>query len=51
MLNYLWSFLIILSIVCGIFTNKTELTASAILVGCKMSLDFLISIAGIMCLL
>lgn len=49
MLNYLWSFLIILSIVCGIFTNKTELTASAILVGCKMSLDFLISIAGIMC--
>lgn len=48
MLNFLWSFLIILSIVCGIFTNRTELTASSILVGCKMSLDFLISIAGIM---
>lgn len=48
MLNHLWSFLIIFSIMCSFFTNRVEATASAILTGCKMSTDFLISIAGVM---
>ena len=47
MLNYLWSFLIVISIFFGIFTNKIESTASAILTGCKISVEFLISIVGI----
>lgn len=48
MLNYLWSFLMILSIICCFFTGKIENVASAILSGAESSVSFLISIAGIM---
>ncbi len=48
MINYLWSSLMLISIICSFFNGKVNLTCEAILTGSKTSIDFLISIAGVM---
>ena len=48
MINYLWAFIMIFSIVCGFFTGKIDNVCEAILLGAKNSVDFLTFIVGTM---
>ena len=50
MLNYIWSFMIIVSFVCASFSGKLPEMSSAMLAGAEDAVKLAISIAGIMAL-
>ncbi len=49
MLNYIWSVMIILSVICGIFTGKINELSSALMTGAESAVAMTISLMGIMC--
>lgn len=50
MLNYIWGFIVIISIICAIFTGKISSLSSGILTGASDAVNLLISLAGMMSL-
>lgn len=50
MLNYIWAVIILVSIVCAIFTGNIEALSSAILTGASDAINLIITMAGMMSL-
>lgn len=50
MLNYIWGFMIVISIVVSLFTGKVEETAAGAAEGAAAAIESCISLLGIMCL-
>lgn len=50
MMNYIWSFLILFSIICGIFTGKINSLSAAVLEGANDAVKLIISLIGMMAL-
>ena len=50
MLNYLWSGLVIISIICSIFLGNTETLSKALIDSGSSSIELILTMAGIMCL-
>lgn len=50
MLNYIWSGLIIASIICSVFLGNTEELSTALLNSGASSIELIMKMAGIMCL-
>lgn len=50
MLNYIWGFMMIISVVCAVATGRIEKLSSSILEGASSSIDLVISLTGMMCL-
>ena len=50
MLNYVWGFLIIISVLASIFLGNTNELSSALIDSGKDSIELIITMAGIMCL-
>ncbi len=50
MLNYLWSGLVIISIICSIFLGNTESLSKALIDSGASSIELILTMAGIMCL-
>ena len=50
MINYIWSAFLVISITCGIITNKTRQLSNAIMTGASDAISLVISIAGMMAL-
>lgn len=50
MLNYLWSFLVVISIICSIFLGNTENLSNALIDSGASSIELILTMAGIMCL-
>ncbi len=50
MLNYLWSGLVVISIICSIFLGNTENLSDALINSGASSIELLLTMAGIMCL-
>ena len=48
MIGIVWAFIMILSVICAIFTNKIDLLCNAILNGARQSIDIVIMISGAM---
>ena len=46
MTNYIWAFMIIISVLCSIFTGKTEQLSSALLCGAEKAVQLLIKLFG-----
>ncbi len=49
MLNYIWAVMIILSVICGIFTGRINELSSALMTGAENAVSMTISLMGIMC--
>lgn len=49
MLNYVWSFLLLISVVCSIFTGHIKETGEAIIAGAGEGVRLMLDMAGIMC--
>ncbi len=50
MLNYLWSGLVVISIICSIFLGNTENLSDALINSGASSIELILTMAGIMCL-
>ena len=50
MLNYIWSGMIIIAIICSVFTGRVEEISSALIEGASEGVSLTISLMGIMCL-
>ena len=50
MLNYLWSGLIVISIICSIFLGNTQTLSKALIDSGASSIELILTMAGIMCL-
>jgi len=50
MLNYIWSFMIIISFVCACFTGRLSEVSSAMIEGAEAAVTLAISISGVMAL-
>ncbi len=50
MLNYLWSGLVIISIICSIFFGNTQTLSKALIDSGASSIELILTMAGIMCL-
>lgn len=50
MLNYVWSGLVIISIICSVFLGKTEDLSKALVDSGASSIELIITMAGIICL-
>ncbi len=50
MLNYVWSFIVILSIICSIFLGNTENLSAAFIDSAADAVELIITLAGIICL-
>lgn len=50
MLNYIWGFMMIVSVACAVATGRIEKLSSSILEGASSSIDLVISLTGMMCL-
>ncbi len=50
MLNYIWGFIILISIICAIFTGNMEALSNSILVGASDAINLVITMAGMMSL-
>ena len=50
MINYIWSAFLVISITCGIITNKTRQLSNSIMTGASDAISLVISIAGMMAL-
>ncbi len=50
MLNYLWSFLVVISIICSVFLGNTENLSNAVIDSGASSIQLILTMAGIMCL-
>lgn len=50
MLNYIWGFMIVISIIVSLFTGKVEETAAGAAEGAAAAIESCISLLGIMCL-
>jgi spore maturation protein A len=50
MLNYLWSGLVIISIICSIFLGNTQTLSKALIDSGASSIELILTMAGIMCL-
>lgn len=50
MLNYIWGFMIVISIVVSLFTGRVEETAAGAAEGAAAAIESCISLLGIMCL-
>ncbi|MDP4119471.1 MAG: nucleoside recognition domain-containing protein [Bacillota bacterium] len=50
MMNYIWGGIMLISIVCAVFTGRVEAVSQAALDGAKSAVDLLITMLGMMCL-
>lgn len=50
MLNYVWSFIVILSVICSIFLGNSEGLSSAFMDSAASAIELIITLAGIICL-
>lgn len=50
MLNYIWAGMVIVAIVCSIFTGKTSEVSSAVISGAGEGISLTISLMGLICL-
>ena len=50
MLNYIWGFIILISIICAIFTGNMEALSNSILVGASDAINLVITMASMMSL-
>ena len=50
MLNYIWGFIILISVICAIFTGNIEPLSNSILTGASDAINLLITMAGMMSL-
>ncbi len=50
MLNYIWSFIVVLSIVCSVLLGNTENLSNALINSGASSIELILTMAGIMCL-
>ena len=48
-LNYIWGFMILVSVITAIFTGRVDETVNAVFEGAQSSVSTLISFAGVMC--
>lgn len=48
-MNYIWSGMVIISLICAAFSGRLDETAAAALEGADASVKFLISLAGALC--
>ena len=49
MLNYLWAVMMIIAVICGIFTGKITDVSGALMTGAEDAVAMTISLMGIMC--
>lgn len=50
MLNYIWSALVIISVICSVFLGNTENLSNAIVDSGASAIELLLTMAGVMCL-
>lgn len=50
MMNYIWGALIIISVICGLITGKTQELSNSVLSGTSDAISLIISISGMMAL-
>ena len=50
MLNYIWAFMMLISVFCAIITNRIEYLSNSILLGAKEAVSLIISMLGMMSL-
>lgn len=50
MINYLWSGLVVLSILCSIFLGNTQNLSNALIESGAQSIELILTMAGVMCL-
>lgn len=48
-LNYIWSAIVIISVICAVITGRADELIPAISMGCEATLKTVLSFAGIMC--
>lgn len=50
MLNYIWGAILLISIICGVFTGKTAQLSQGALNGAQEAIELLLTMCGMMCL-
>lgn len=50
MINYVWSIIVILSVICSIFLGNTESLSSAFIDSAASAVNLIITLAGVICL-
>ena len=50
MLNYIWSFIVVISIICSVLLGNTENLSNALINSGASSIELILTMAGIMCL-
>lgn len=50
MLNYIWSFIVVISIICSVLLGNTENLSNALIKSGASSIELILTMAGIMCL-
>lgn len=50
MLNYIWSFIVVLSIICSVLLGNTKTLSNALINSGASSIELIMTMAGIMCL-
>ena len=50
MLNYVWSFIVIISVICSIALGNTDVMSSAFIDSAASAIELIITLAGVICL-
>lgn len=50
MLNYVWSFIVIISVICSIVLGNTDVMSSAFIDSAASAIELIITLAGVICL-
>lgn len=50
MLNYVWSFIVVFSVICSIILGNTEILSTAFIDSAASAIELIITLAGVICL-